>query len=496
MSPEPNQVTTSLTYDATSTPIAEQIEATILALPNVSIGVNVTDLGSNKYEVIFGGGENVGDGWAVSGEVINKTDAAITSSKTVDGVRPGEPIISPDRGWARCGVFYQQRLFLGGFKSLGNAYLFSKQGEFYNFDDRFTEANGPALIPMDLDSGERIVEITKNRNLLIFTNDAEYWLAERAVSATDAPNHVQSSRHGISAGVPVVENEGAALFVHGNGNVLAEFRYTDVAGTFAAIDISLLAAHMVQDITDVAQRSASTSSHGNSAVLVKSSGHALLVTLLREQDVTAYSTIETGSQIIAVCATHDGVISLLADQDGNKRLLQFNDDCLLDDAVTGEFDIPTETISGLDNLNGKDVWVIADDHVFKVATVVNGEVALPIAVTSWCIGTWIAPLVETLPVSPMVAHQIAVRRKKRIHSVHLSLVDTTSIALSVNGGKIFDLDLRKYGDLADVPELAAGFTGEISLRGLVGFQDGPTVTITQVRPGRLNVRSLTIETTR
>src|SRR5690606_4653229 len=107
---------------------------------------------------------------------------------------------------------------------------------------------------MNAAGGERIEHIVDNRYTLIFTSKAEYWISERALSAEAAPNHVQASTHGTARGVPVVLNEGAAMFEHVNKAVLGEFRYTDVEGNFVAVDASLLAAHLQTGVVDQAQR--------------------------------------------------------------------------------------------------------------------------------------------------------------------------------------------------------------------------------------------------
>lgn len=198
------QETQSIAFSSTMATLVTRIQAALADLPNVFAGFTVTTPAANIVEITFSGAGNEGDGWAVSGRVINKADAAIVAVKRVAGVMPGEPVISAERGWPQCGVFWQQRLLVGGFKSLPNAWMMSLQSSYFNFDTRFTEANGPALIPMDKAGGEKIERMVDNLNLLIFTSEAEYWIAERSLSKTEAPNHVQASRNGIKRGVPVL----------------------------------------------------------------------------------------------------------------------------------------------------------------------------------------------------------------------------------------------------------------------------------------------------
>lgn len=493
------QETLSIGYSTDMTVLASAVEAAIDDLPNTASGITVTShsggASGNKIVVTFAGADNEGDGWAVSGVVINKADAAILAYKRTEGVPSGEALMSATRGWPGCVTFFAQRLLLGGFRSLPNAWMASQAGQFFNFDTRLDDANGPFLVPMDVPGGERVERIVPNRNLLIFTSDAECWLAERALSKTEVPNHVQASRHGTARGVPVVENEGAAIFVHRNAGVIGEFRYTDVDGNFTALDISLLASHLVRGVTDLAHRRATFSTDGHTLAIVKDDGTALLATLLREQDVTAFGRIASDCTFIAASGNGRNDLSFIAARNGARRLERFEDGLLVDGAVTQAHDPATDTLTGLDQFDGTDVWCLADGHVLGPFAVTDGGLTLPFAVSDVTVGHWSPPIVKTLPPPVRIGPNIVQKKKHRIHSVQISLIDTTSIAIAANGGPARDIDLRRYGATADVPELEAGYTGTITVRGLTGFSMEPEITITQTRPGRLTVRSITLERT-
>jgi len=488
------QETQSIVFNSTMATLIADIDDALDDLPNLFPGYSVTSPGGNIVEIEFSGAGNEGDGWAVSGRVINQADAAIVAAKRIAGVMPGEAVISDTRGWPQCGVFWQQRLLVGGFKSLPNAWMMSLQGNYFNFDIRFTEANGPALIPMDKAGGEKIERMVDNLNLLIFTTEAEYWIAERSLSKTEAPNHVQASRNGIKRGVPVIENEGAALWCHANGSTMGELRYTDVEGNFVAIDTSLLASHLLEDVVDQASRRSAASMDGNIQAIVRADGAARLVTLLREQEVTAYTRLTADASFKAVSRNARNELVFIADHGGARSLQRLEPGLLLDEAIDIAFGSPQKSVSGLSRFNGRTVWAIGDGNVFGPFVVAGGEITLPVAVSLVTVGTWRPPLVSTLPPPRDVGPNVVLKRKARIHTVHVSVVDTTSLAIGTNGGPVREVDLHRYGVLADVPELSQGVTGEIKISGLRGYSDAPFLTISQTRPGRLNVRSITVET--
>ncbi|ASY69385.1 hypothetical protein [Sinorhizobium fredii] len=488
------QETQSIAYDSTMATLAATIKTAVEDLPNVSAGITVAAGSGSTITIEFTGAGNEGDGWAVSGRVINKADAAVLAVKQVAGVIPGEPVISTTKGWPQCGAFYGQALFVGGLKSLPNAWMRSKVGDYFNFDQRFTEANGPFLVPMDIAGGEKIERIVPSLNLLIFTTQAEYWIAERAISKTQAPNHVQASRHGCKRGVPIVENEGAAIWCHANGATIGELRYTDVEGNFVGTDISLLASHLLTDVRDMAVRRATETMDGNVHAIVLGDGNARLVTMLREQEVTAYTRLTTDGLAKAVARNARNDLSWIMERGGQRFLERMEAGLLLDEAQDFSFGPASDTITGLSRFNGRQVWVIGDSDVFGPYTVADASLKLPIAVSAATVGTWKPPIIETLPPPRDVGPNVVLKRKARIHTVHISLVDTTSVAISTNGKAVRNVELARYGAFADVPELEQGFTGTIKISGLRGYADDPFVTISQVRPGRLNVRAITVET--
>jgi hypothetical protein len=494
-----NEETASVTYDTSSNfeTLAGLIETAITDLPSVASGVTVDVISNRKFRVTFDGEGNEGDGWAISARVINKSDAAITAIKDTPGVTPGEAIISSTRGWPRCGLFHQQRLLMGGFRSLPNNWIASIVGDYFNFDDRIDEANGSFLVPMDTPGGEALERMVAMRNLLLFTNDAEYWLADRELSKTKAPNHVESSRHGAAPGVPIVENEGSAIFTNANASALNEFRYTDLEGNFVAEPLSLLASHMIQDVTDMAVRRSGDDGDGNLLAVVQNDRSARMATLLRSQEVTAFGRISSDGDFYATSANGDNQMSFIvertADSVASRRLERMETGLLLDGAVSFSYESDTATITGLDVHEGQEVWAYGDDYVFGPFTVDSNQITLPRAVSEVTVGRWTAPVVTTLPPSREVSPEIVVQRRGRIHGVVLDLLDTTSVAIASNGGAPREINLIKFGATANVPDLQQGFTGLVRLQGLTGYADQPNVTITQLRPGRLNLRGLTIE---
>lgn len=478
---------------------AAALQSALLALPAIGDGLTVAPVDSDDgllWRVTFAGDGNSGDGRAISGRVVNKADAAILATKTTVGIAPGEPIISADRGWPAVACFHQQRLILGGLRALPNVWMASRSGYYFDFDERLDTAEGPFRVPMDTAGGEGIRHIVSGRNLLILTSKAEYWIASDALSKTEVPRHVQASRIGARQVAPV-ENEGALLFAFAEGGAIGEFVYTDVNGNYQTGDISLLAPHLFGEISDLALQRARLrpgrrGSTGNRLLVLNTDGSAVLGTLLRAQEVTAFTRFETTATPLAAACNGRNELVVLTGRGDARALLAFEDGLLLDDARDFTFDVPARVLTGLAHLAGLDAWVIGDGDVFGPFSVTDGTITLPRAVSAATVGTWTPPRITTLPLSRQVGPRIYATAKARIHSVHLELEDTTSVAIAVNGGPARDIALSGL-DGARVADLDRSFTGRRTLRGLTGFDDDPRVTITQVRPGRLTLNALTVE---
>jgi hypothetical protein len=165
-------------------------------------------------------------------------------------------------------------------------------------------------------------------------------------------------------------------------------------------------------------------------------------------------------------------------------------DCLFHDAVAAVANL-SGVVSGLDWPNGTVAWALVDGHVVGPQTVTAGAVTLADGFTGAAqIGRWIAPYAETLPTPLVTQNDLVVFRPGRIHSAGLNVIDTTSIAIGANGQAAEAVSLAEATDLADVP--VPPKTMLVRVTGLLGRQHGPTLTVTQTRPGALRVRDLSI----
>ena len=118
--------------------------------------------------------------------------------------------------------------------------------------------------------------------------------------------------------------------------------------------------------------------------------------------------------------------------------------CYLDCAVSF-FDLeePRSSFAGLDHLEGRSVWALADGAVVRDLTVTDGRVTLPPeagACSNVTIGLPYAASIETLPLAIEGGAHIA--RRQQLGQATIRLVASAAPMVGPAGGKLFRLKSR------------------------------------------------------
>lgn len=481
--------------------IAGEIKTKIEALADVEPGIVViNETPPRAYEypftIEFAGENNIGDAFQVSARINSSVSAVANTSRLVKADAGGEPLFSNSRGYPRDAEFWQQRLVMTGFKAKGSAILFSVLADYFNLNTEIISADGGVLAGLDTTSSDKIERVVAARHLLIFTSEGEYFVADRAVSRTAALNVVQSSRNGCAQDVPVVLADEAVFYMNRNNSILYASQYSDAAQAYESAPVSLLATHLVNMAVDAAFQRPKTGADAGRYLLVRADGILIVGSIMRGQEITGFVRYPTDGAVRAVGVDGAEDIFLLVERkvSGVARLVleRMEEGLLFDQALDIVLPAPSLVASGFDALEGAQVWAKLDEgYIEGPFTVVNGSFALPYAATRIQAGRWTAPMLETLPPNREIAPNTVLRRKARIHAVEVALMDTTSLAVGANGRPAKDVALDRLGNAVDV--LFAGKTGFVRVAHCPGYLAEPTVVITQLKPGRLKVRDLTIE---
>lgn len=479
--------------------LCAEIRARVEALATVASNIVVSDEagapGLRLINITFSGAGNSGSQFAVSARIVNNASGGAAAIRAVKGDAGGEALWSPDRGYATAGIFYQDRLVQGGFRSKMGGMLASPTGDYFSGNIENQAASGAILINLDTDGAERIQRFARSRHLVIFTSDAEYYVSDRVLQRTQVPTIVESSRNGSAATVPICSTETSLLYLSRARSLIYSAAYDDVAQAYVSTPLTLLAKHLIKTIRAAALQRADDKNDAARYFLVRDDGLMLAGLIIQSQEVTAFVRWQTDGFVrrVAVDGANRVYLSVERIVAGvpRRRVEWLEPGLLVDGAVTKTFSSPQTVVSGLGMHEGATVWAIADGWTLGPFTVADGAIALPNAVSTVTVGRWTPPLVRTLPLPRDIGNRVVLERPCRVHTVKLRVKDTTSIAIGANGETPEDVPLYSAGMPTDAPQVPV--SGWLDCEGLEGWSDDGLVTLTQMRPGLMHVVAVNIQ---
>lgn len=394
---------------------------------------------------------------------------------------------SDTRGWPTHGCFHQGRLVLAGGPRL--AAWGSRVGSFYDFE----LGSGLDADPWEIgiSAGGKVVNIASLKDLIIFTNGAEFVDNHKpATPGNVAPESV--TKIGSEAGIAIVDLEGEAIFVQRGGKSLRQFYYDNDKQNYVGDDLTLLASHLVNEPISMSRRRRTSTTESDQLVIVNSDGTARRCNLIMNQDVIAWSRINTQGGTFHLTGVDDEDTYFLVEReiDGNTvyYMESLNAEHYLDCSVRVESGLPDDALVA-SHLASETVTVMADDiDMGEYDLDGSGEATLERdAEDFYEVGLNFVPEVVTMPVEPELPEGTRLGKKKRIVEITLQLKDTNS--LYVQGQMV---NFRRFGsELLD--QAVPVFTGRKRLGGFKGWSLQAQVTITQPRPGKMHVLALSVK---
>jgi hypothetical protein len=401
---------------------------------------------------------------------------------------------SNTRGWPVCGAFHGGRLVVGGGPRPSTVWG-SRVGEYYDFELLTGLDAEPFEITMDSDGLNKIVNIMSLRDLIIFTTGGEFVDRNKPIT----PNNVapeQHTRRGSEPGVRVVELEGSALFVQKEGKAIREFYFTNDYQNYTDDNLSLLASHLITGPVSMAKRRASSTQENDILCIVNTDGTARICSLVRSQEVVAWARLTSPGATFIDTGVDRSDIYWVTNRTINSVskyfLEKFNEDHLLDCSVIDDTGMPDDALLAA-HLPSTEVTVIADESDMGEYTL-NGSGAGTLvrdAADYIEIGINHTPLVKSLPVEPELQEGNQLGRKKRIVEAVLILQDTSYIELNGNVVTFKQFGLEAGNSPLDVAPQK--FTGRKKIDSLLGYSLEAQITITQTRPGFMDLLGVEIK---
>lgn len=349
----------------------------------------------------------------------------------------------------------------------------------------------------------RILHIVPLAQLMLLTGAAE-WRVSPLNSDAITPSSMSvrpQSYVGASSVQPLVIGA-SMIYGAGRGGHLRELGYNYEAGGYISGDVCLRAPHLFdnEEILDLAYSKAPWPI----VWAVSTSGKLISMTYVPEQQVGAFSTVETDGLIESVCVvaegeedilyavvmrTFDGVNRRYVERMHERRFTELKDCVYLD--CSGTYSgVPKTEISGLTWLEGQTVSVLADGSPEGEQKVVDGKIKLSTPASTVHVGLPYEADLKTLPVALQLQDgSFGSGHKKNVREVFFRVVDSSGI----HAGPSFDA-------LAEYPARGTELAGQTPdpITDEVGFQIYPAwsssgqVCVRQAYPLPLRIISMNV----
>lgn len=492
------KVSPSITYDGDNATTASNIQVALQAIDEIGAGnVTVTRTDTNTFTVEFVGDLAQQEHPILSFQFLGPGDGdeILDVSKVQDGEEGGEPIMSSTRGWPSCGTFFQSRLAMAGFRSRPATVGFSVLSSFYDFDIDLIGPEGALLLGIDNDEMKRIRQVHPGNHFQIFTDDGEFWIADRVIAKGEPISFALGSQRGILPGLEVIEADDNAFFAASDGKSVRAFVFDDASQRYIAPNASRLSPHLIASPAGWATVRRDSDEGADRVFLANADGSASVYTIATAEQFAAWVPWQTQGSFVDFVAeggvTLYAIVERTVDGTTSRRLELYDPDALYDAAYVASEAAPVSSVSGLDHLEGESVLMWLDGRPRGSATVTGGAVSLPEAASEIEIGLDVTVRAEIMSLVFDVGGTTR-GRKSRIAAAHMLLENTGSIAIGANGEPPRELDLRSPADafkpLADVL-----FTGPVEIDGLMSYARENTLVITQTVRAPLTVRGFTLE---
>lgn len=375
-----------------------------------------------------------------------------------------EQAFSKYRGWPSSVTFHQDRLVIGGSRSLPNRLWFSRSSDLFNFSLGSGYDADSIEFAILSDQVNTIKSVISSRHLLVFTTGAEWMVSGDPLT----PMSIQLRRQ-TNVGSYASQNiypqhiDGATVFISQSGRQLREFVYTDVEQAYQAKDLTLMSNDIIKNPVDC-------TFHQDDCVLyiVLEDGTISCLTTYRTEEVTAWSRLKTNGKFCSVAAIGDDIY-FCVERNGKYFIETFDADYYVDCGIKLHSETSKNQWEGLDHLEGQKVSVLADGFSVGKYTVEDGKITLIEDAKDLCVGLPYEHIVEPLPYIVESAKPFS-PKAMRVISGQFRVINTQGFCINMGNGYIQVPLKRLFRDeILDAP--LNSYSGDILLRSLGWIRD-------------------------
>lgn len=401
---------------------------------------------------------------------------------------------SDSRGWPICSVFHEGRLYFGGSKSLINVLWGSHVGGYLDFDPGTVLADEAFTLPLGGDQYNRINALYSGQSLMIFTAGGEYIMRQTLGEPITPESGVKrQTANGSAINLLPFETDGAVMFIQRGGKSVREFVFDDTRQAFASNIVTLLSAHLLNNPQDFALRQATGTDDANYVLIVNADGSLTIGTLLRTQNVAAFTPQETEGRFKNCAAVGEDMAFIVERDTGGvtrRYLERFDKNRYTDASVRFTDGLPANSFDVPAHLEGETCKVLADNANLQDRVPAGGTVTIERNAKQYCeIGLDFTPFVRDMPVE-VSNQQISTARanRKRITQAAIEMHETRNV--TVNGKKIIFRGFGPAGNGSPLDAPPPAYTGVKIIKGFTGFDRKAQLEISRDQPGPFTILSV------
>ena len=404
---------------------------------------------------------------------------------------------------AAVSYFQQRRVFAGTVSKPLHVWM-SKSGTESNMSYSIpSRADDRILFRIAAREAGMVSHIVPLSKLVLLSGGAE-WNVNTLNSDALTPDSVSVSPQsyvGASQVQPVIVNN-ALVYAAARGGHVRELAYNWQAGGYITGDLSLRCAHLFdgREIRDLAQAKAPYPV----VWAVSSDGSLLGCTYLPEQQIGAWHRHDTDGAFESCACVSEGADDILycavRRQIGGRtvryiermaaRRFDAPEDAFFVDCGLSYNGTPTDTVSGLEHIEGKLVHILADGAVMPPQMVTEGRITLPFPAAKIHVGLPIAADMQTLPLAVPLDNAYAQGRQKNINKVWLRVYRSGGIWAGQAETELTEYKQRTVEPLGSPPRLKSEAV-EITLRGQ--WSEAAKLFVRQIHPLPLTLLSVAAE---
>ena len=430
-----------------------------------------------------------------------------------------EEAYSDERGWPTVVEFHSQRLWLGGSSSLPAHIFGSKVAAFFNFDPGEALPNDSIQAAIVDKQIGKISDIVGGRHLQVFTDYAEYYAPqyEDKPLVPETFDLRMQTRYGSKKNVFAQVFDESTVYVQGQGSTVREFIWESGLGGYQSEPISILADEHIGVIYDMTVLYGGYSRPEQLALFVNEDGNILWYHSSKAEQVKSWGRWTTDGDFKSVCVINDRIVAVV-ERNGQYCLEEFTFETTLDCAValsggapTSDWDLTTSvlpyapydglTVSAVidqTDFNGNmftdydGIFPNEFDGLFYLGdyavTAASPVVSLPVAVRKLQLGLNFEQDMEPMPVEVQDPRGVSGGLPKRI--VCLNVLVNSTLSIAVNGTQV-KMSQSANGNFL-LNQSPVEKTGLHKFY-LLGYDENPTVRITNSIPLKCDVLALSME---